>query len=188
MKPTFDRKSGIATMNQVTGNAVSRRNQRGQSIIEISLVTPLLLIALYIPMDFGIGLFMAHLAQNAAREGARIGTGLQKTGCSSAPCPPFTFSSTEASTVQAAVTSRMPARLSSKSVTVKFYDGTACMEFIEVTAQGTYNFFLYQLMRLFGFSLPNSDSNNVTISRTTQMRYNYQPSANTTPCTGFTTF
>ena len=138
-------------------------------------MTPLLLIALYIPMDFGVGLFMAHLAQNAAREGARIGTGLQKTGGSS---PPFTFSSTEANTVNAAVTSKMPALLSSKSVTVKFYDGTACMEFIEVTAKGTYSFFLYQLMNLFGGTVPN----NVNISRTTQMRYNYQPSANTTPC------
>jgi len=181
MKPTFDRKIGIKTMNQVSENAVSRKNQRGQSLVEIALITPLLLIALYIPMDFGIGLFMAHLVQNAVREGARIGTGLQKTGGSN---PPFSFSSTEANTVKAAVNSRMPALLSSKSVTVNFYDGTACMEFIEVTAQGRYNFFLYQLMNMFGGTVPN----NVAISRTTQMRYNYQPAANTDPCTVPTTF
>ena len=170
-------------MNQVAEN-VSRKNQRGQSLVEIALITPLLLIALYIPMDFGIGLFMAHLTQNAAREGARIGTGLQKTGCNSSPCPPFTFSSTEAGTVKAAVTSRMPALLSSKQVTVNFYDGATCMQFIEVTAQGRYNFFLYQLMNMFGGTVPN----NVTISRTSQMRFNYQPSANTDPCTGVTTY
>ena len=58
------------------------------------------------------------------------------------------------------------------------------MEFIEVTAQGTYNFFLYQLMNMFGGTV----SNNVAISRTTQMRYNYQPVANTDPCTVPTTF
>jgi Flp pilus assembly protein TadG len=168
-------------MNQVAENARSRKNQRGQSLVEIALITPLLLIALYIPMDFGIGLFMAHLTQNAVREGARIGTGLQKTGGTSAP---FSFSSTEANTVKAAVNSRMPAFLSSKSVTVNFYDGTACMEFIEVTAQGTYSFFLYQLMRLFGATVPDT----INISRTTQMRYNYQPAANTTPCTGVTTY
>ena len=52
------------------------------------------------------------------------------------------------------------------------------MEFIEVTAQGDYNFFLYQLMRLFGATVNNS----VPISRTTQMRYNYQPNDNSTPC------
>ena len=168
-------------MNQVTENAVSRKNQRGQSLVEIALITPLLLIALYIPMDFGIGLFMAHLVQNAAREGARIGTGLQKTDGKD---PPFKFSSTEANTVKAAVNSRMPALLSSKSVTVNFYDGATCMQFIEVTAQGKYNFFLYQLMNMFGGTVPN----NVPISRTTQMRYNYQPAANTDPCTVPTTF
>src|SRR5437867_3667677 len=161
-------------MNQVTENAVSRKNQRGQSLVEIALITPLLLIALYIPMDFGIGLFMAHLTQNAVREGARIGTGLQKTGGSN---PPFSFSSTEANTVKAAVNSRMPALLSSKSVTVNFYDGTGCMEFIEVTAQGRYNFLLYQLMNMFGGTV----SNNVAIARTTQMRYNYQPAVTPDP-------
>jgi len=180
MKPTFDRKIGIKTMNQVTEN-VSRKNQRGQSLVEIALITPLLLIALYIPMDFGIGLFMAHLVQNAAREGARIGTGLQKTDGKD---PPFKFSSTEAGTVKTAVNSRMPALLSNKSVTVKFYDGATCMQFIEVTAQGTYNFFLYQLMNMFGGTV----ANNVPISRTTQMRYNYQPAANTDPCTVATPF
>src|SRR5207237_10118941 len=118
MKPTFDRKIGIKTMNQVSENAVSRKNQRGQSLVEIALITPLLLIALYIPMDFGIGLFMAHLVQNAAREGARIGTGLQKTGGSN---PPFSFSSTEATTVQAAVNRRLLPLLASNGGSVNVY-------------------------------------------------------------------
>ncbi len=138
--------------------------QRGQSIIEISLITPLLLIALYIPADFGIAFYMGNLTQNAAREGARIGSGLQKSGSS------LVFGSSQANTVKTAVFSRLPGFLTNKSVTVKFYDGTGCMEFIEVTAQGDYNFSLYQLMKLFGGTVPNS----VTISRTTQIRYNYQ--------------
>jgi hypothetical protein len=58
------------------------------------------------------------------------------------------------------------------------------MEFIEVTAQGDYSFFLYQLMRLFGSTIPNS----VTISRTTQIPYTYQPYTNTAYCTASTTF
>src|SRR5437764_14545540 len=97
MKPTFDRKIGITTMNQVAENAVSRKNQRGQSLVEIALITPLLLIALYIPMDFGIALFMAHLVQYAARERARIGTGLPKTDGKD---PPVKFNSPEARTVE----------------------------------------------------------------------------------------
>ena len=35
-----------------------RNNQRGQSIVEISLITPLLLIALYIPVDFRISFLL----------------------------------------------------------------------------------------------------------------------------------
>jgi len=162
-------------MNLPKKNKVKSKNQRGQSLVEISLITPILLIALYIPADFGVALFMGNLTQNAAREGARIGSGLQKTGGSA----PKYYSSTEGDTVRTAVTSRMPAALTNKSVAVKFYTGTTCMQFIEVTARGDYNFFLYQLMRLLGASVNNS----VTISRTTQMRYNYQPSDDATNAT-----
>lgn len=159
----------------MTSIMTKRADQRGQSIIEISLITPLLLIALYIPADFGIAFYTGNLTQNAAREGARIGSGLQKSGSP----PNLTFSSPQANTVKTAVFNRLPGYLTNKSVTVKFYDGTACMEFIEVTAQGDYNFFLYQLMRLFGSTIPNS----VTISRTTQIRHNYQQYTNTAYCT-----
>ena len=150
----------------------------GQSVVELSVITPLLLIALMIPADFGVALFTANLAQSAAREGARIGAELQKTGGSA---PNFSYTTTEATTIKNAVFSRMPAMLTGKSVTVKFYEGSTptCVEYVQVTAQGTYNFFLYQLMRMFGLSAPNS----TVISRTTQMRYTYQPFDNTTACT-----
>lgn len=154
--------------------------QRGQSIIEVTLITPLLLIALYIPADFGIAFFMGNLTQNAAREGARIGSGLSKSG---AP-PNLFFTPTHASTVKDAVFDRLPDYLTKKTVRVTFYTGTECMEFIEVTAQGDYSFFLYQLMRLFGSTVPDS----VTISRTTQIRYNYQQYTNNEYCTGSTTY
>ena len=154
--------------------------QRGQSIIEVSLITPLLLIALYIPADFGIAFYVGNLTQNAAREGARIGSGLSKSG----NAPNLFFTSTQATTVKTAVFNRMPGYLANKSVTVKFYDGAACMQFIEVTAQGDYSFFLYKLMGLFGSSVANS----VTISRTTQIPYTYQPYTNTAYCTASTTF
>ena len=159
-------------MNQGRENEAKRNNQRGQSIIEIALITPLLLIALYIPADFGIAFLMGNFTQNAAREGARVGSETQLTS-------DLIFSSTQANTVKTQVLDRMPAFLSNKKVTVKFYDGAACMKFIEVTAQGDYNFFLYQLMRLFGGTAPDA----VTISRTTQMRYTYQPYADTAYCT-----
>jgi Flp pilus assembly protein TadG len=140
---------------------LKRDKQKGQSIVEISLITPILLIALYIPADFGLAFYMTHLSQNAAREGARIGSGLASP-----------FGSSEAVTVKNAV------------VTVKFYSGTTCMQFVEVAAQIRYNFFLYQLMRLFGATAPDS----VPITRTTQIRYNFQPYTYTTPCATVDTY
>jgi Flp pilus assembly protein TadG len=177
--------AGDSTLQQANGGGkmtsmmTRQTRQRGQSIIEITVITPLLLIALYIPADFGIGFYMGNLTQNAAREGARIGSGLSKSGTA----PNLVFTSTQAKTVKEAVFDRLP-DLTNKSVTVRFYDGTACMEFIEVTAQGDYNFFLYKLMGLFGSTVPDF----VTISRTTQIRYNYQQYTNTAYCTTPTTF
>lgn len=167
-------------MNAISEKARRLKNQSGQSIVEISLITPLLLIALYIPADFGVAFFIGNLTQTAAREGARIGSGLQKTG----KFPDLVYGSQEADTVKTEVFSRMPSALTGKSVTVTFYTGTACMEFLQVTASGNYNYFLYQLIRLFGGTAPNS----VTISRTTQMHYKYQPYTNSVYCTAATTY
>jgi Flp pilus assembly protein TadG len=143
--------------------------ETGQSIIEITLITPLLLIALYIPADFGVAFFMGNLTQTAVREGARIGSGITKTAPKGSD--DWSFDAKQATTVKEEVKNRLPALLKNKSVTVTFYTGTECMEFIEVTADGEYNFFLYQLIRLLGATAPDS----LTISRTTQMRYTYQP-------------
>jgi Flp pilus assembly protein TadG len=167
-------------MNALSENRTMRNNQRGQSIVEISLITPLLLIALYIPVDFGVSFFMGNLIQTAVREGARVGSGLQKSG----NAPNLVFSSAEANTVKTEVISRLPAYLTNKTITVTFYTGTACLEFVEVTAQGQYKFFMYQLMRLFGGSAPNS----LTVSRTTQMHYKYQPYVNNDFCTTPTSY
>ncbi len=167
-------------MNQINKSEVQRHSQRGQSIVEITLVTPLLLIALYIPGDFGIALFTGNLTQNAVREGARIGSGLQLSGTP----PSLFFASAQANTVKTEVFNRLPLLLNNKAVTVTFYSGTSCMEFIEVTAAGDYNFFLYQLMRLIGATAPDS----FRISRTTQIRYTYQQYTNTDYCTSPTTY
>jgi hypothetical protein len=167
-------------MSSIGKNRKERNKQRGQSIVEVSLITPLLLIALYVPADFGIALFIGNLTQIAAREGARIGSGLQKSG----EVPDLTFGSTQADTVKTEVFSRLPSYLTNKAVTVKFFTGTGCMEFVEVTAQGQYNYALYRLMRLFGGTAPDS----ATISRTTQMHYKYQPYNNDDYCTGATTY
>ena len=45
---------------------------RGQALVEFTLVFLLLLVVAWIPADFGLAFFTGQLAQNAAREGARI--------------------------------------------------------------------------------------------------------------------
>ncbi|MPZ78838.1 MAG: hypothetical protein GEU77_20235 [Deltaproteobacteria bacterium] len=167
-------------MSSACENDNKGKNQRGQSIVEITLITPLLLIALYVPADFGIAFFMGNVVQTAAREGARIGSGLQKSG----KAPDLTFSSTQADTVKTEVMSQLPDYLANKKVTVTFFTGVGCLEFVEVNAQGDYNFFLYRMMRLLGGTAPDS----VTISRTTQMHFKYQPYMNNDYCTSAVTY
>jgi Flp pilus assembly protein TadG len=152
-------------------------NRKGQSIVEITLMTPLLLVALYVPFDFGMMLFTGHLTQNAVRDGARVAS---STGL---------MDDTQADNLAARVFANLPQYLvngtTTKSATVNYYaTGAAdCAQFVEVRAQGSYNFFLYRLIALFGFTPPNS----VAISRTTRMRYESQPDANSGLCGGAAT-
>lgn len=141
-------------------------NRKGQSIVELSLITPIVLIALYVPADFGIAFLTAHLTQNAVREAARIG----------ASKDPF-----DSAAIQSEALSRMPAGLTSKTATATLWDsGTAdCARFVEVTGEGQYNYFLYQIIRLFGFNVSNTQ----LITRTARMRYEFQPTTYNTPCT-----
>lgn len=152
-----------------TGFLSKSLDRKGQSIVEISLITPLLLIALYVPADFAIAYLTAHLTQNAVRDAARIGAASKN---------PFDVTAAMAITNDAL--NRMPARLNSKAATVKYYaDGTPnCMQFVEVTGQGNYEYFFYKIMRLVGATVPNA----TTITRRSRMRYEYQPDANSTLC------
>jgi Flp pilus assembly protein TadG len=157
-------------MDQIGPRRFEKRGEKGQSIVELSLITPLLLIALYIPFDFGLAFYAANLTQNAVREVARI----------AAAQDPSAFNPT---TLQATLTSRIPPMVTvagTPSVN-KFTSGSAnCMAVVRVGVTVRYNFFLYQLMRLLGFSAPNS----VDINRATEMRFEYQPYDTTnTPCT-----
>ena len=146
-------------------------NRVGQSVVELALLTPLLLVALYIPADFGIAFLTAHITQNAVREGARIGSEL-RSGDPAAP-----IKADQGNTIQKEVFARLSQRLAEPSVNVKFYfggNGATCMQALEITATGTYTFTWYRLLGLLGVNPEQS----VTISRTTAMRYDYQRSDN----------
>ena len=158
----------------MTKSRVGRRvsNERGQSLVEIALITPLLLIALYIPIDLGILFYTSHLAQNAGREGARIAAAtdsLVDSNCSMAS----TCGSVPAGSVLAAVRDRMPAYLQNATIGVDITDGTGCMRTVTVTVSGTYPF---GFARLVGLTTP------LTVTRSTEVRYEDQPFGNSVKC------
>ena len=122
-------------------------DRSGQNLVEIALITPLVLVALYIPADFGIAMFTGHLTQNAVREAARIGVSTKDP-----------FDSAASTAIKNEALNRLPLRLVSPTVTVKYFAGgpANCLQFLEVNAQGDYQYFLYQLIRLFGGTTLNT--------------------------------
>lgn len=163
-------------------------NRCGQSIVEMALITPLLLAALYVAMDFGIMYFTAQYAQNAVREGARIGSilpdcaidsGIACAGSvSNQNCP---GSATGTGTIVKEVCDRLPNMLSGKQVTVTLtgtYNPAVCMREVQVSASGTYTYGLYRVMALLGFPISAS----TTLTRAADTRYQGQPVTVTGVC------
>jgi TadE-like protein len=159
------------------------KDRKGQSIVEISLITPLLLVALYVPADFGIAFFTAHLTQNAAREGARIAAISPECG-TSVPCVTTVTESScpGANPIVQEVCTRLPARLSAPltiNTALSGNLGDKCMRMIKVEVTGKYNFFLYQIIRLIGVNMTDNDT---SITRAAELRYELQPVTYSNPC------
>lgn len=149
-------------------------NRKGQSIVELALITPIILVALYVPFDFGVSIYAGHLTQNAARDGARRAATTD------------VLDNAKATTLATQIAPSLPALLSSgsttKRVTVNYYatGGATCAQSVEVIAQGTYTFFWYRLIGFVG--LAPSGGSQVGIVRKTKMRYEFQPDGNSAAC------
>ncbi len=143
-------------------------HQRGQAIVEFSLIFILLLVVAWIPADFGLAFYTGQLAQNASREGARIAAAERTltpgiTKCQM-PCA-------SASGILKATADRMSsALLPGAWLTLTVGGGATCDQLVTVDITGPYNFSFYQILRLLGISVPDS----VTISRQTSMRWEHQ--------------
>ena len=148
-------------------------NRKGQSIVELALITPMILVALYVPFDFGVAIYAGHLTQNVARDGARRAATKDL------------LDSALATTLATQIAGNLPPLLTSgtttKRVTVNYYatGGANCAQSVEVIAQGTYNYFWYRLIGFVGLA----PSSQVGIVRTTKMRYEFQPDTNSGACT-----
>jgi Flp pilus assembly protein TadG len=145
-----------------------RRRSKGQSIVELTLIVPLVLVILYIPADFGIAFFTAQMVQNATREAARIGASMN----------PFV-----AATVENEATKRLPGGkfvTSSVSATLNGSSTSTCMRRVVITVSGSYSLFWYRLLNLL---IPGTVTDtSLPITRSTAMRYDSQALTNTGSC------
>src|SRR5918994_127792 len=134
-----------------------RRDSEGQSIVELTLLVPIILVALYVPADFGVAFFTAHLVQNATREAARVGASMN----------PF-----NQTTVENEVTKRLPTgrfTVSRVSANLNGSETSTCMRRVLVSVSGSYDLFLYQLTNLV---VPDAISDTtIPITHSTAMRY-----------------
>ena len=144
---------------------------KGQSIVELVLITPLVLVALMIPADFGIAFMVAHQAENMVREYARIG----------AATDPFDGTALNTAMTSTTTSFRFSAYapVSSSSVSLLSTGAATCAKIVKATATVSYPFTLYRIMRWFGFTVNPTKA----ITREARMRYEFQPATNSTPCT-----
>ena len=129
------------------------RSSKGQALIEFTLILPFLLLLVGGAVDWGMAFFTSHIAQNAAREGARIAVTL----------PNLT---SDDARVTSAVQPKIPDinLFSNFTVSNTAPAGTTCGEEVTVTVDGSYNFTFLRLMGV----------NSLPLSRSTTMRYEHQ--------------
>jgi len=158
------------SLDSYSPHLVSLTRSSGQAVVELTLTFLILLIVAWIPADFGLAFYTGQLAQNAAREGARIAAADSTlvsgtTNCVMPSCTGNIFKETAARLSSAL--------LPAATIAVNLDPDTAtnCNRMVTVTVSGTYNFFFYQLLRWFGVS---GNLDNTPITRQTRMRWEAQ--------------
>ena len=148
------------------------KNERGQGVVEFTLIIVMLLVIAWIPADFGLGIYSGQVAQNAAREGARIAAA---TPALTAQVPAgTTVSCTWPCSGQGELLQGMAKRTSSvlmkdATISLSLQAGASCERLITARVSGNYNFFFFQLLRLM-----NSNAGGpVNIVRQSQMRWEH---------------
>ena len=156
------------------------RNTKGQALVEFTLIFILLLVIAWIPADFGLAFYTGQLAQNAAREGARIAAADPKLGSGTLPGVTWTITCTMPS-CSGNILSETAARISSALLPNATINVTLdpdsvppvlpkCDRNVTVTVSGTYNYFFYQLLGALGNTVPDT----LNIVRSTSMRWEHQ--------------
>jgi|SRR5687767_11694809 len=151
-----------------------RLANKGQALVEFTLVFILLIIVAWIPADFGLAFYTSQIAQSAVREGARIGAAdptLVPTDDVS--CGPPLSSCFGFGNIFNETALRLPSALmgSSTQITVDYPapGSSTCNQLVSVKVEGQYPFFFYKVLRFMGI-----DVNIPTIQRESIMRWEHQ--------------
>jgi Flp pilus assembly protein TadG len=165
-----------------------RGKNKGQALVEFTLVFVLLIVIAWIPADFGLAFYTGQLALNASREGARIaaadpcllGTNVA-AGCvagtnQTGTCTMGVDCSATPGSILAETAERISsALLPGATITVTYPIGaTICNQHVRVQVSGNYNFFFYRILRLFAGNAATPSDNFVNVVRTTDMRWEHQ--------------
>ena len=160
----------------ISASLATRLNRKGQALVEFSLIFILLIVVAWIPADFGLAFYTGQIAQNAAREGARIAAADPNLVAASAT--PFCNipACYTAGNIYNETAARLPAAmLTGAKISLSLDPATAvmpagCNRMVKVQVTGNYNFFFYQILRLMGSTTPSS----VPITRYASMRWEHQ--------------
>jgi len=153
------------------------RPSRGQSLTELALILPFLLVLIGGVVDFGLFMFIGQVIQNGAREGVRM--------AATRPTPGPTAGSgtipgcrTSTDVIIKTACTRLPdvGLFNGFTVTSTAVTGTAPNQQVQVRVSGTYRWFLLKLiphpLPLLGGS--GFSSAPVPIARSATMRWEWQ--------------
>src|SRR5687767_2395612 len=150
-----------------------RLANKGQALVEFTLVFILLIIVAWIPADFGLAFYTSQIAQNAVREGARIAAADPTLVATNTTCGPPLSSCFSSGNIFNETAVRLPSAMLGPTtrITVSYPAGgsSTCNQLVSVSVQGQYPFFFYKVLRFMGI-----DVNIPIIQRSSIMRWEHQ--------------
>ena len=148
------------------------KKQKGQTVVEFTLVFIMLIVIVWIPADFGLAFYTGQLMQNASREGARIAAASKdlqtQIGTAAVTC---TVPCTSGAEVLQTTSKRARlALIRNPTITMLLDPGTNCDRLVTVTVQGDHQFFFYRILNYMRLTSKSSQ----TITRAAAMRWEHQ--------------
>jgi Flp pilus assembly protein TadG len=162
----------IFDCHRLSNRAGPCATNRGQAMVEFTLVFILLIIIAWIPADFGLAFYTSQIAQNAVREGARIAAADPTLTATNTTCGPPLSSCFGFGNIFNETAVRLPSAMlgPSSQITVSYpaAGSTTCNQLVSVSVQGQYPFFFYKVLRFVGI-----DVTIPTIQRSSTMRWEH---------------